>query len=98
MIASCPFGTTFQLTGTAATQYRRTLACAGAAAAAQRTATAASASAARRPTSSARPQPPLHPRVDRTEVVEGRALGGAHVHLHRLLRVEDHGVARLVDP
>ena len=53
MIASCPLGTTFQVTGSAATQYRRTEAGDGAAVAASKTTAAADAKTARRFTASA---------------------------------------------
>src|SRR5262245_16731089 len=96
MIASRPFGTAFQVTGSAAIQNRRTFACAGAAATARR-AVAASTATARSLTASANLELALHPAVDAAHEVERRALLGADVHLLARLRAEHVGVARLVD-
>src|SRR3954452_23759344 len=98
MIASCPLGTTFHVTGTAATQYSRTEACAGAAAAAMIATAAASAATARNLTASADLQRALHPGVDAAHEVQRRSLLGAHVHLGGRLRVEGQFIPDLVDP
>src|SRR2546430_13257681 len=97
MIASWPFGTTFQVTGSAAIQYRCTEARAGAADTTARAVPAAATRTARRITASANLQHTLHPGVDAAHEVQRRALLGADVHRLARLRAQDEGVANLVD-